>query len=149
MVETATSQPDTKPKLGPHILISLRMPNTIFGLLKKISNTTNLSISELIRRATKQYLLTAPEDLPLDLKAAITRLDINNTRNIIKDIRYIYHKTKEARRYLNQLKHNKHLPPHTITILTELETTIQNKVTEFDKWLATHQDTTNHPSDVL
>lgn len=129
---------ETETNLGPHTLISVRMPNTLFGLLKKISDSTGLSVSELIRRACTKYLLTAPEDLPLNLKAAITRLDIQTTISLIKDIRYCYHKLREADKQLARLQHN-NLPAHTINILAQLETDIQNKVKKLDQWLATHQ----------
>ena len=129
----------TKTELGNSTLLAVRMPNTIFGLLKRISEETHLSVSELIRRGVKQYLLTAPENLPLPLKTAIARLDINTTIDLIKDIRYIYHKLKEAETQLNNLN-SKHLqnqfPPHTITILKELEHAITKKALKFDKYLA-------------
>jgi len=126
-------------KLGKHTLLTVRMPNTIFGLLHQISKETGLSVSELIRRATKQYLLKSPENLPLPLKTAIARLDIKNTIDLIKDIRYIYHKLKEAETQLHNLNskytQNK-LPPHTITTLKQLEKTIQQKAKKFDKYLS-------------
>jgi len=137
---------ETQIDLDQSTHLTVRMPNTIFGLLKKISDTTNLSISELIRRACKQYILNSPEELPLDLKAAITRLDLQTTITIIKDIRYCYHKLREADKQLAGLKHL-NLPAHTINILTSLETDIQNKVKKFDKWLAQHHSKlTDEPS---
>jgi len=129
---------ETQTDLGQNTHLTVRMPNTIFGLLKKISDTTGLSVSELIRRACKQYILSSPENLPLDLKAAITRLDLQTTITIIKDIRYCYHKLREADKQLARLQHTD-LPGHTINILNKLETDIKNKVKKFDKWLANHQ----------
>lgn len=118
--------------------LSLRLPDSLFGLLHKISLSTGLSVSELVRRAIIKWICSAPDEFPLELKAPIARLDIQNTISLVKDIRYIYHKAREAEKALNELKieaKRDRFPPHVVRVLESLERVIAEKCERFDLWL--------------
>lgn len=118
--------------------LSLRLPDSLFSLLHKISLNTGLSVSELVRRAIVKWVCSAPDELPLELKAPIARLDIQNTISLVKDIRFIYHKAREAEAMLRELKletKRDRFPPHVIKVLESLEKAIAEKAERFDLWL--------------
>lgn len=58
---------------------------------------------------------------------------------LIKDIRWIYHKASEAQHAIEELaqaKYNEHAPAaHTLRTLKELELELLDKITEFNQWL--------------
>jgi len=112
----------------------VRVPKITFGLLRRLSHSTGLSVSELIRRACVKFILDAPEELPLELKAKTVRISVENIIEIIKDIRFIYHKAQEAYNQLITLKHER-LPSHAVKAIEELEKAILDKTKKFNQWL--------------
>lgn len=116
------------------VLISVRVPQSTFSLLHHLSQSTGLTVSELIRRACVKFILEAPEELPLELKAKTVRISIESIIETIKDIRFIYHKAQEAYSQLRALKHE-NLPIHAIKAIEELERAILERTEKFNQWL--------------
>jgi antitoxin component of RelBE/YafQ-DinJ toxin-antitoxin module len=116
------------------VLISVRIPESTFSLLRHLSQSTGLTVSELVRRACVKFILEAPEELPLELKAKTVRVSVENIIETIRDIRFIYHKAQEAYSQLRTLKHER-LPSHAVKAVEELEKAILERTTRFNQWL--------------
>jgi len=119
------------------VVAHTRLDASTYNLLTQIARATKLSRSRLMRAAVTQWLKTAPADLPLELKIAITGELMKQQIETIKTLRWIYYAAEEARlkiKYIDKMeKHN--LPRHVRSKLKQLEKNIVNQQKQLNQRL--------------
>jgi hypothetical protein len=117
------------------LVVHARLQPATFTLIEHISKHTGIKKSMLIRAAITQWLQNAPENLPLDLKIEITRSNIDHEINTAKNLRWTYHKAREAHLHLQELKHLEFLPPHAQETIKQIENNILTLQNQLDQWI--------------
>ncbi len=117
------------------VVLTIRITPSQYNLLTNISNHTKLKKSILIRNAISQWLQNAPPDMPIDLKIEITRENMQHHIETIKNLRWTYHQTRNAKTRIETLQKDPLLPPHTQQTITNLEQQIIQLQNHLDNWL--------------
>lgn len=117
------------------IVLACRITASTYTLLEKISKHTGLRKSTLVRTAITQWLRNAPQDLPLDLKVQITRANIQDQINTIKNLRWTYHQQLQAQNKLKYIQKEQWLPPYTKNTIKKLESKIIELHKQLDQWI--------------
>lgn len=119
--------------------ISVRLPDSLYFLLQRLSKEIGLNVSEMLRQAIVAWLQELPEDtVPMPLRVPITRLAIQSKMGEIKNTRYIYHAKRKAQKMLKELDRELSLldfPQHAIEYLRRLELELIEMVNGFDSFL--------------
>jgi len=118
-----------------NLVVACRVKTSTYNLLRHISEYTKLGKSTILRAAITQWLTNAPEDLPLDLKIEITRANIQHQIDTLKNLRWTYHKTREAQYRLKEMEKQTWLPPHTAETIKQLENQIITLQNQLDQWI--------------
>ena len=129
-----------------NIVVACRLQASTYNLLQSISELTKVKKSRLIKAALQQWLMNTPEDLPVDLRAEITRANMSHIAETIKNIRWSYHQARNAQNRITELnsKHNT-LPPHTQAMIEKLEQSILALQSELDTYLKNQYKGTTQP----
>lgn len=141
-----TTHPNPKPHTTPklvnsmeaktgNIVVACRLQAATYNLLKHISEYTGLKKSTILRAAVTQWLANAPEDLPLDLKIEITRANIQHIIDTAKNLRWTYHKAREAEWRIKEMEKQQWLPPHTVNLIQQLENQIIQLQNQLDTYI--------------
>jgi predicted DNA-binding protein len=118
-----------------NVVVAARVKAVTYNLLKHISEYTGLKKSTILRAAITQWLANAPEDLPLDLKIEITRQNIQHQIDTIKNLRWTYHKAREAQYRLHEMEKQEWLPPHTAETIKQIQNQIITLQNQLDQWI--------------
>jgi hypothetical protein len=128
--------------LGEQTVVAhTRLSPSTYNLLKQISKATHVNLSSLQRAAITKWLQNAPEDLPPELKIAITHELIKQQIETIKQLRWVYYAAEDARHKIKFIdKMEKHaFSAHVRRMLKQFEKQIVTQQKQLDQWIKTYQ----------
>lgn len=119
--------------------VSVRVPDSLYFLLQRLSKEINLNISEMVRQAVVAWLKGLPQtEIPLQLRIPITKLIVQSKISTIRDLRYLYHARAKAAETLKGLRTTRRIgrfPEHVCNLLEQYENDLIEIITGFDKGL--------------
>jgi hypothetical protein len=123
------------------VVAHTRLNISTYNLLGQISKATHLNRSSLQRAAITQWLQNAPQDLPPELKIAITHELIKQQIETIKQLRWVYYAAEDAKLKIKFIdKMEKHaFSKHVRRLLKQFERQIVAQQKQLDQWIKAYQ----------